>query len=206
MNNNFDLKKFLAEGRLLKEDTQNGGNLVSQLINSIPNEKYFYLADEEANFFFNPEENGPDYNWAGFDEFSDGDLVDYFYDDIFNNELKGKPGVEGNNFNEWQDSESEKNNQSVGPNVTLLVNKIKSIISDYKKLKFSDEIPLTPDVKTYIDSTIQSAKEDGELEYLVDVGFFDTDIIDNILVEFIDEFPNADDVNQEVKDYIDSQL
>jgi hypothetical protein len=206
MNNNFDLKKFLAEGRLLKEDTQNGGNLVSQLINSIPNEKYFYLADEEANFFFNPEENGPDYNWAGFDEFSDGDLVDYFYDDIFNNELKGKPGVEGNNFNEWQDSESEKNNQSVGPNVTLLVNKIKSIISDYKKLKFSDEIPLTSEIKDYIDETIQGARDRGEFDYLLDAGFFGTDLADNILTEFMDEYPNAYTLSQEVEDYIDSQL
>ena len=86
---------------------------------------------------------------------------------------------------------------------------LKQFLTEGRLLKENeeiDEIPLTPDVKTYIDSTIQSAKEDGELEYLVDVGFFDTDIIDNILVEFIDEFPNADDVNQEVKDYIDSQL
>jgi hypothetical protein len=69
-----------------------------------------------------------------------------------------------------------------------------------------DEIPLTPEVKAYIDDSIQSAKEDGELEYLTDVGFFDTDIIDNILVEFMDEFPDVDDVSQEVKDYIESQL
>jgi hypothetical protein len=121
----------------LKEAPQTGENSVSQLINSIPNEKYFYLADEEADFWFNPEEVGPNYNWTEFDWSNDGDLVDYFYDDIFNNELKGKPGVEGNNFNEWQDSEREKSNKPVGPNVTLLVNKIKSIITDYKKLNFN---------------------------------------------------------------------
>ena len=70
----------------------------------------------------------------------------------------------------------------------------------------TEEIPLTQDVKTYIDDTIQNAKKDGQLEYLTNVGFFDTDIIDNILVEFMDEFPNADNVDQEVKDYIESQL
>ena len=136
---NFDFKKYLAEGVLLKEAPQTGGNSVSQLINSIPNKKYFYLADEEADFWFDPEEVGSDYNWTEFDWSNDGDLVDYFYDDIFNNELKGKPGVEGNNFNEWQDSEREKSNKPVGPNVTLLVNKIKSIITDYKKLNFSNQ-------------------------------------------------------------------
>ena len=70
----------------------------------------------------------------------------------------------------------------------------------------SDKIPLTPEIKAYIDDTIQSAKNDGELEYLLDVGFFDTDIIDNILTEFEDEFPNAIDLSQEAKDYMDSQL
>jgi hypothetical protein len=70
----------------------------------------------------------------------------------------------------------------------------------------SDKIPLTPEIKAYIDDAIQSAKNDGELEYLLDVGFFDTDIIDNILIEFEDEFPNAIDLSQEAKDYMDSQL
>ena len=69
-----------------------------------------------------------------------------------------------------------------------------------------DEIPLTSEIKAYIDDAIQSAKKDGELEDLINAGFFDTDIIDNILVEFDDEFPDADDVSQEVKDYIESQL
>ena len=140
-------------------------NSVSSLINNIPNEKYFYLADEEADFWFNPEEVGSDYNWTEFDWSNDGDLVDYFYDDIFNNELKGKPGVEGNNFNEWQDSEREKSNKPVGPNVTLLVNKIKSIITDYKKLNFSNQGGgKASQIKTLIQQEYPEIIQSGEIE------------------------------------------
>ena len=67
-----------------------------------------------------------------FDLDEDGDLVDFFYDDIFNNELKGKPGIKGNNFNEFQTIDREENN---GENVKLLYNKITQIITDYKKTK-----------------------------------------------------------------------
>jgi len=205
MNNNFNLKQFLTEGKLLKEDIQSS---FKQLVDAIPNEKYFYIADEQADTFFNPEENGPDYNYAGFDDFSDGDLVDYFYDDIFNNELKGKPGVEGNNFNEWQSIDREENptEKGGGKNEMLLYNKIKQIISDYKISKFSDEIPLTSEIKDYIDETIQDARDRGEFDYLLDAGFFGTDLADNILTEFMDEYPNAYTLSQEVEDYIDSQL
>jgi hypothetical protein len=142
MNNNFDLKKFLAEGKLLKEDTQSS---FKQLLDAIPNEKYFYIADEEANDFFNPENNDPDYNWVGFDDDWDGDLVDYFYDEIFDNELKGKPGVKGDYYQDFQDIDRRENPKypedeySVGANEVLLVDKIREIITDYKKLNFSNQ-------------------------------------------------------------------
>jgi hypothetical protein len=204
MNNNFNLKQFLAEGRLLKEDIQSS---FKQLLDAIPNKKYFYIADEQADTFFNPEENGPDYDYAGFDT-DDGDLVDYFYDDIFDNELKGKPGIEGNNFNEWQSTDREENptERGSGENESLLYNKIKQIIIDYKKSKFSEEIPLSPEIKDYIDETIQGARDRGEFDYLLNAGFFGTDLADNILTEFMDEYPNAYTLSQEVEDYIDSQL
>jgi hypothetical protein len=154
MNNNFNLKKFLAEGKLLEEERFYAPNYVKQ--------KYGNKASEIENNIHDEEDNNPNI-WDLYTSLESPEEVDDFVQGFINeSELNENEGV--------------------------------------------DEIPLTPDVKTYIDSTIQSAKEDGELEYLVDVGFFDTDIIDNILVEFIDEFPNADDVNQEVKDYIDSQL
>ena len=108
-------------------------NSVSSLINNIPNKKYFYIADDEYDEFFGPDvSHSSTYDYSKFDLDEDGDLVDFFYDDIFNNELKGKPGIKGNNFNEFQTIDREENN---GENVKLLYNKITQIITDYKKTK-----------------------------------------------------------------------
>ena len=108
---------------------------------------------------------------------------------------------------------TEDDYESLGnPNVPIegiTIGMYRKVIEDfYEKPEDGspDEIPLTSEIKSYIDDAIQSAKKDGELEDLINAGFFDTDIIDNILVEFDDEFPDADDVSQEVKDYIESQL
>jgi hypothetical protein len=108
---------------------------------------------------------------------------------------------------------TEDDYESLGnPNVPIegiTIGMYRKVIEDFYEKpedESPDEIPLTSEIKSYIDDAIQSAKKDGELEDLINVGFFDTDIIDNILVEFDDEFPDADDVSQEVKDYIESQL
>jgi len=68
-----------------------------------------------------------------------------------------------------------------------------------------DEIPLTPKVKKFIDKAIADAKRDGEFEYLVDVDYFDNDLIDFIIDEFDDD-NDYDDVSQEVKDYISKAI
>jgi hypothetical protein len=108
---------------------------------------------------------------------------------------------------------TEDDYESLGnPNVPIegiTIGMYRKVIEDFYEKpedESPDEIPLTSEIKSYIDDAIQSAKKDGELEDLINAGFFDTDIIDNILVEFDDEFPDADDVSQEVKDYIESQL
>ena len=108
---------------------------------------------------------------------------------------------------------TEDDYESLGnPNVPIediTIGMYRKVIEDFYEKpedESPDEIPLTSKIKAYIDDAIQSAKKDGELEDLINAGFFDTDIIDNILVEFDDEFPDADDVSQEVKDYIESQL
>jgi len=108
---------------------------------------------------------------------------------------------------------TEDDYESLGnPNVPIegiTIGMYRKVIEDFYEKpedESPDEIPLTSKIKAYIDDAIQSAKKDGKLEDLIDAGFFDTDIIDNILVEFDDEFPDADDVSQEVKDYIESQL
>jgi len=118
MNNNFNLKQFLAEGRLLKEDTQSS---FKQLIDSIPNKKYFPVLDDEYEEFVRYDTN---------DDIDESDVVDLLYYPIFDNELKGKPGIEGDNFNDWVKIDRKKNQ---GVNERILVNKILNIISDYTK-------------------------------------------------------------------------
>jgi hypothetical protein len=67
-------------------------------------------------------------------------------------------------------------------------------------------IPLSPEVKEYINNIIQDAKDSGEFDYLLDVGFFGTDLADDILTNFGDDYPNAYMLSKQVEDYIDSQL
>lgn len=181
-----------------------------EFMNSIPNEKYFSIANEEADWAFNEEKLPESYNWKTFDDDWDGDLVDYFYDIIFNNELKGKPGIEANNFTKFQEVDAKKDNVEpgyIGKRTTMLVDKIRDIITAYKeKNSSSDEILLTKNVKTYIDKVIQDAKNSGEFEELMNAGFFGTDLADNMLTQFDDPFPNAYKLSKEVENYIDSQL
>ena len=128
MNNNFNLKSFLAEGKLLKEDTQSS---FEQLLDNIPNEKYIGELEDAENQY---------------GKIDDSDLVDTLYDSIFDNELKGKPGVKGDNFNEFQDIDREENPKypedeySVGTNEIFLADKIRDIISDYRKSNSSNQI------------------------------------------------------------------
>ena len=68
-----------------------------------------------------------------------------------------------------------------------------------------DKLPLTPKMKKFIDKVISDAKKDGEFEELVQVDYFENDLIDFILEKFDDE-SNYDDVSQEVKDYIKSAV
>ena len=212
MNKEFKRMMKLAGLTEIKVNPNNLSNpqVFQNFLNRIPNEKYFSIADQEADYFFNEEELPKSYNWEDFDDDMDGDLVDYFYGPIFNNELKGKPGIEGNNFNEFQDIDAEKDKEKegyFGRRTIMLVDKIRDIITAYKeKNSSSDKIPLTPRVKKYIDEVIQDAKNDGEIENLLNAGFFDTDLADNILTKFMDPFPNAFELSQEVENYIDSQL
>lgn len=68
-----------------------------------------------------------------------------------------------------------------------------------------DKLPLTPKMKKFIDKVISDAKKDGEFEELVQVDYFENDLIDFILEKFDDE-SEYDDVSQEVKDYINKSV
>ena len=60
-------------------------------------------------------------------------------------------------------------------------------------------------MKKFIDKVISDAKKDGEFEELVQVDYFENDLIDFILEKFDDE-SEYDDVSQEVKDYINRSV
>jgi hypothetical protein len=83
--------------------------------------------------------------------------------------------------------------------------KLAGIINENQSREL-DSIPLNPEIKDYIDGVIQDAKDSDEFDYLLDVGFFGTDLADNILTNFGDDYPNAYMLSKQVEDYIDSQL
>lgn len=136
----------LTEIKINKPGNLSSPRVFQNLMNKIPNEKYFYIIDEEADWIFDEQnfEKWPDhpYNWTQFDSHWDGDAVDMFYDDIFDNELKGKPGIEGDYFSEWQDIDRNENpnENGIGIRENMLVNKIVDIITAYKKEHFADKI------------------------------------------------------------------
>lgn len=79
------------------------------------------------------------------------------------------------------------------------------MITENEYQKSLDEIPITPEVKAFIDKAINDAKRDNEFEYLKDVDFFDNDLIDLIIDEFSND-GDYNDVSQEVKDYITNSI
>jgi hypothetical protein len=88
------------------------------VLERIPNNKYFYILDNIGNI----------------DEYDNSDLVDYFYDDIFNNELKNNSNALGDNFNEFQiiDRAQNPTGYGTGKLEDMLYDKIHNIILDYK--------------------------------------------------------------------------
>jgi hypothetical protein len=67
-----------------------------------------------------------------------------------------------------------------------------------------DEVPFTNGVKKFIDKAVADAKADGEFKYLLNAGWFDNELID----ELIDLFPDKDydRASQKVKDYISQSI
>jgi hypothetical protein len=61
-----------------------------EFMKNIPNEKYFSVLTRDD---YNPKGNEFDD-----DDENDTNAVDNLYEPIFNNELKDKPGIEGNDF------------------------------------------------------------------------------------------------------------
>jgi hypothetical protein len=207
MKNNKEISRMkmlaglITEGqykKLITEEIQVDTNSLKQILDNIPNEKYFYIIDDNRKSL---DTAGPEYIQS----------LSAFYRDMFDNELQDLPGLE--NFDSWYELTSDKNARP------LLYRKVKNIIDDYIKQNNVppqpepknpdvEEVPLTPEVKEYIDDIIEGAKQEGKkrFDYLKNVEFFQSDLLEMILVEFTYEFPNAGTISQEVIDYIDNQI
>ena len=90
-----------------------------RFMDSIPNEKYFYVF--------------PDGEDITDDDYDIADDVDLLQLDIFDNELKGRPGIEGDGVYEFRDIDKEKNPDPYGNGLreTILVDKVLDIIKSY---------------------------------------------------------------------------
>jgi len=92
---------------------------------------------------------------------------------------------------------------------------VTNIPTDKDKFKYNlqrldlntvEEIPFLSNVKKYIDDEIENIKQEDEFEYLKDAGFFENEFEENILLHFEDNMPNALDISEKVKAYINYLL
>jgi hypothetical protein len=74
-------------------------------------------------------------------------------------------------------------------------------VNNPNKSTEENKVPLTPEVKKYINQVIGNTKNDGDFEDLLGNGFFDEELIINIIDDL---YPNDDydGASKEVKDYI----
>ena len=92
---------------------------------------------------------------------------------------------------------------------TLLLQKRAGIITEtqYKqKLNEAseDEVPLTDDVQFFIDKAIADSKEDGKFKELKKVGWFENELINDLIDLFPEE--DYDSASKEVMDYIKDKI
>ena len=69
-----------------------------------------------------------------------------------------------------------------------------------------EEIPFLSNVKKYINDQIEDIKQNEDIGYLKDVGFFENEFEENIIDHFGENMPNAFNISQKVKAYIDYLL
>ena len=84
---------------------------LQNVLNNINNKKYYYIIDENKDV-------------------NRYDLVDYFYDDVFNNELKNSDFINKSDFCDWRDQFRDKDD-NISVYESMVVNKIVSIIDEY---------------------------------------------------------------------------
>jgi hypothetical protein len=128
----FDDGRFLYLYDLIKKNKQNKENLdeikvntpgdlsnpitLEKILDKIPSKKYFQELE----------------NYEGEERWDDSELMDILYEPFFNNELKGKLGIKEDNYWDWRDKEREKSNGDYSLLDSLVLDKLWSIVEDYR--------------------------------------------------------------------------
>ena len=90
----------------------------------------------------------------------------------------------------------------------LKMQKIAGLITENQMREMMDDnkkVPLTPEVKQYIDDAIdalRNSQSDEEWARLGRASFWDNEFAEGVWEHFEDEFPGVLDVSDEVYDYI----
>ena len=126
-------------------------------LSSIDNRKYYRICYEHLG-------SKSDSEWSiGFNEFYrdelyDGDLVDCFYDVLFDNELKDKFNNKFKDFYEWQAYDRGTND---GKNEMLLYKKIVKIICECNLVYLKDKLNT---INSLIEMKFHYMKKENNLE------------------------------------------
>ena len=91
----------------------------------------------------------------------------------------------------------------------LKMQKLAGLLTENQMREMMDDkkVPLTPEVKKYIDEAIaelRNSQSDEEWARLERASFWENEFTEGVWEHFEDKFPGALDVNNDVKDYIDS--
>jgi len=205
---NKEFRRMMELAGLAEMKINNPGDLsnptnLKRVLDKIPNEKYFPIIKDD-------EENYIPYDDTQWDDIA-SNIVDDLYDPIFDDYIKGKPGIEEDNYWDWIDNEREKNDDEQGPLERLVIDKIWDILNDYKnQQKNLDEIKVNTPGGNYmqiwpIGELINFFKNDQDV--------FKGSNIDKIIEKNIQElkkriwkrykdvYMEYDEENENVKDY-----
>jgi hypothetical protein len=86
---------------------------------------------------------------------------------------------------------------------------LKSFLAEGKMLKENegvDELPLTDEIKQDVDNAVERAIQDGEMEYLQNVGYWENDFEDALLMNYEDQHPDAYMISDELHNYIQNKV
>jgi hypothetical protein len=86
---------------------------------------------------------------------------------------------------------------------------LKSFLAEGRMLKENegvDELPLTDEIKQDVDNAIERAIQDGEMEKLQTVGYWENDFEDALLMNYEDQHPDAYMISDELHNYIQNKV